>query len=74
MGHFWVFGNIEFWIYIHDIGEEYFLHYDYWPAVPMKYHVKKEDQAIDIMFQKEIKRSNENCNKHGHYFYFGTFE
>ena len=68
-----VLGNIEFWIYIHDIGEEYFLHHDAWPDIPIKYHVKKEDRAIDIVVEKEIRKTDKNCNLDEHYSYFGTY-
>ena len=73
MGQFLVFGKIEFWIYIHDIGEEYFLHYDYWPDIPNKYQVKKEDVAIDITIRKQIQKTDENCNTDERYSYFGMY-
>ena len=63
----------EFWIYIHDLGEEYFLHHDYWPMIPIKYQVKNTDQSIDVMVQKEIKISDENCVADEIYSYFGMY-
>ena len=33
----------EFLMYLHDKGEEYYLHYDFWPNVPYTHHAKKED-------------------------------
>ena len=63
--------EVEFTIYIHDKGEEYFLHYDYWPAIPISYHVKSEDESIDIEAQKEIKHTDEKCEKREDYSYFG---
>ena len=73
MGQLWVNSKIEFWIYIHDLGEEYFLHHDFWPTTPRKYHVKDADVIIDVMVQKEIKNAYENCEKNEDYSYFGKF-
>jgi len=70
MGHFVLNSKIEFWIYIHDLGEEYFLHHDFWPTIPKKYHVKEADVTIDVMIQKEVKITNKNCEKDEEYSYF----
>ena len=37
----------------------------------MTYHVKSEDKIIDIAAQKEIKRTDENCDNREDYSYFG---
>ena len=63
--------EIGFKIYIHDLGEEYFLHYDYWPTMPMQYDVKDKDRIIDIMVQKDVKETDENCEVGEDYSYFG---
>ena len=73
MGHLVLNNKIEFWIYIHDLGEEYFLHHDFWPTIPKKYHVKEADVTIDVMIQKEIRIANKNCEKDEEYSYFGMF-
>ena len=65
--------DIEFWIYIHEPGEEYFLHFDYWPTIPIKHHVRSEDASTDIMAQKEIKSIDDNGNNDDDYSYFGIF-
>ena len=66
-----IFDGIDCWIYVHDKGEQYFLHYDFWPTAQIKHLVKKEDEIMDILVQKEIKKSDENCKKDEGYFYFG---
>ena len=63
--------DIDIWIYIHEVGEEYFLHFDYWPTIPIKHYVRPEDTSTDIMAQKEIKSIEENCNHDEEYSYFG---
>ena len=68
-----VLNGTEFYIFIHDEGEEYYFHYDFWPTRPAKYHMKKTDEFLDIMVQKEIKISDKNCMKEDNYSYLGTF-
>ena len=63
--------DIEFKIYIHDLGEEYFLHYDRRPARPMKYDVKERDRIIDILVQKNVMETDDNCDHNEDYSYFG---
>ena len=63
--------NIEFWIYLHDEGEEYYLHYDFWPTVPPIYHVRKPEAQLDLVIKKELEISSDGC-KNGEYSYFGT--
>ena len=65
-----VMNGIEFWIYVHDEGEEYFLHYDFWPTVPTTHQVKSDSEHIDMMVHKQVSISNENCVE-GEYSYFG---
>ena len=62
----------EFWIYIHDQGAEYYLHYDYWPRIPASHQVKSDEEHIDMMIRKNVEHSNENCVV-GDYSYFGMF-
>ena len=65
-----VWGGTEFWIYIHDVGEEYFLHYDYWPTVPPTHQVQPDSEHIELMVHKKVSISDENCIE-GEYSYFG---
>ena len=60
----------EFWIYIHDEGAEYFLHYDYWPRIPAMHLVKSDELHLDLMVRKNSEQSDENC-VFGNYSYFG---
>ena len=60
----------NFWLYVHDKGEQYYLHYDYWPHVPYIHHSKPEDVSMDIIIEKNIDISNKDCND-GSYNYFG---
>ena len=62
--------NTTFWIYLHDKGEEYYLHYDYWPTVPPIYHVRKQEAVLDLVIKKELEISSDDC-KNGDYSYFG---
>ena len=64
--------NVEFWIYLHDKGEEYYLHYDLWPTVPPIYHVRKPEALLDLVIKKELKISSDDC-KDGDYSYFGMY-
>ena len=63
-------GTNQFWLYLHDKGEEYFLHYDYWPSVPFTHNSKDEELWVDIVVKKEVESKHERCNA-GSYYYFG---
>ena len=63
----------EFWIYVHDKGEEYYLHYDFWPNVPFIHYSAKEEYFSDIVVKKELEIQNEKCEKDS-YDYFGKYE
>ena len=65
--------DVEFWIYFHGEGEEYFLHYDYWTSVPPFYHVKREEVMIDIVVTKEIEISDDGCIEKEKYSYLGSY-
>ena len=62
----------DFWIYFHDEGEEYFLHYDFWPNVPPFYHVRGKDMMIDFGVRKELEVSNDGCKSEVNYSYTGN--
>ena len=62
--------DAEFWLYVHDTGEEYYLHYDFWPKVPFIYKTKSQEINMDIVVRKQLERANENC-KEQPYSYFG---
>ena len=64
-------GVVEFWLYIHGKGEEYFLHYDLWPNVPHIHHVRGPEVNIDMVIRKTTEISEENCNNEEDYSYFG---
>ena len=63
----------EFWIYFHDVGEEFFLHYDYWPSVPPFNHVKQQEMMLDVGVRKEMDISDDGCTTEEKYSYFGSF-
>ena len=44
----------KFLLYLHERGEEYFLHYDYWPYVPFTHRSKETEYFIDINVRKEV--------------------
>ena len=44
----------EFWLYLHAKGEEYFLHYDFWPYVPFAHHFKDTEYWVDINVRKKV--------------------
>ena len=44
----------EIWLYLHARGEEYFLHYDYWPYVPFTHHFKDTEYWVDINVRKKV--------------------
>ena len=60
----------EFLMYLHDKGEEYYLHYDFWPNVPYTHHAKKEEFFTDMVVKKELEVLTENCEP-TNYGYFG---
>ena len=62
----------EFWIYVHDKGEEYYLHYDFWPNVIFTHYSTKKEYFSDIVVKKELEVQNENCNEEM-YDYFGKY-
>ena len=68
-----LFGEVDFWLYIHPVGEEYFLHYDFWANVPHIQHVRSAASSIDVVIKKTIETSamNEDCNDENEYSYFG---
>ena len=54
----------EFYVYIHDKGEEFHLHYDFWPKVPFIYHFKVTDFYADLFVRKEDElRLHECCEE-----------
>ena len=53
----------EFLMYLHDKGEEYYLHYDFWPNVPYTHHAKKEEFFTDMVVKKELEVLTENCEQ-----------
>ena len=67
-----VHNDAEFWLYIHDIGEEYYLHYDFWPKVPFIYQAKSREIYTDIVLRKNLEIANINCTEPP-YSYFGKF-
>ena len=64
--------GIEFWMYIHDKGDEFYLHYDFWPNVPFIYHFGDKDHFADLVVRKEVEVHDENCNE-GSYNYFSKY-
>ena len=62
----------EFLIYLHDKGEEYYLHYDFWPSVPFIHRSTKKEYFSDVVVRKELETYHENCQKKS-YDYFGNF-
>ena len=64
--------DVEFWIYFHNEGEEFFLHYDYWPHVPPVHHIKRNDKIVDIIVRKELSMIYEGCTNEKHS-YMGNY-
>ena len=64
--------NSDFWIYVHDRGEEFYLHYDFWPSVPFIHHSTKEEYFADIVVRKELEVQNDKCSDDS-YNYFGKY-
>ena len=59
---FYLYEDVEVGVYFHDEGEEYFLHYDYWPSmVPPRHHIGKQEQMLEILVTKEVTISDEDC-------------
>ena len=63
----------EFYVYVHDKGEEFYLHYDFWPKVPFIYHFKETDVFGDLFVRKEDElHLNEYCEE-GTINYYGKY-
>ena len=62
--------NAKFLIYVHDHGEEYFMHYDIWPGIPSVHQVQEEVHSIEIDVKKEVEVASNNCID-GAYSYYG---
>jgi len=64
----------EFWLYIHGDGEEFYLHYDYWPSVPSMHYVKRHEVFLDVVVTKkiEIRDDESGCLEEENYSYFGN--
>ena len=59
-------------MYVHDKGEEFYLHYDFWPKVPFIHHSQEEEYFADMVVRKELEVRQEGC-KDGAYNYFGEY-
>ena len=64
--------EIDVLLYLHDKGEEYYLHYDFWPIVPFVHEFKQKEAFADIVVRKELEVQNENCHDET-YDYFGNY-
>ena len=62
----------EFLIYVHDKGEEFYLHYDFWPNVPFIHHSVPSEYFADVEVKKQLEVQSENCD-HQSYDYFGMY-
>ena len=62
--------EIDVVLYLHDKGEEYYLHYDFWPSVPFSHEFKQKEAFVDIVVRKELEVQSENCQDET-YNYFG---
>ena len=54
-------GDVEFWLYVHGPGEEFYLHYDYWPTVPKIHHARRPEINLDLVVKKMTEISEDNC-------------
>ena len=66
-------GTNEFLLYIHGKGEEYFLHYEYWPMAPYIYHSKNQEYWEDIAIEKELYIKNQDCKGGSHVYFSKLF-
>ena len=60
---------------MHDKGEQYYLHYDFWPNVPYIHESKPKEYSMDMVITKELEIEAEidgSCMD-GSYNYFGEF-
>ena len=59
-------------MHFHGEGEEFYLHYDYWPYVHPVHHVSRHEKMVDFLVGKEVlMNSNEAC-KNENYSYLGN--
>ena len=61
--------DVEIRLYIHDAGEEFFLHYDFWPNAA---HIVR-DEITDMAVTKKLEIAEEDCRKEN-YSYFGNYQ
>ena len=60
-------------MYLHDKGEQFYLHYDLWPTVPFIHHSKPDEKFLDIVIEKQLQLHYENCNEET-FRYFGKYK
>ena len=60
-------------MYLHDKGEQFYLHYDLWPTVPFIHHSKPDEKFLDIVIEKQLQLHYENCNEET-FRYFGKYD
>ena len=59
-------------MYVHEEGEEFYLHYDFWPNVPFIHHSQEDEFFSDMVVRKELEVQQEGC-KDGAYNYFSEY-
>ena len=56
--------DADTYFYVHDKGEQYFLHYDWWPELPFIYHVPPNTYSgVEFIIKKEIEMKDEHCDE-----------
>ena len=64
--------NSDIHVYVHAKGEQYYLHYNWWPEMPFSYHVTPEDFIeLELILKKEIELKEVGCDRTSHAKYFG---
>ena len=65
-------GNSRVSLLVHNTGEEFFLHYDYWSNIPFTYKSSGDTfwEEFGVQKQLQIKSSEDVCMEQN-YDYFG---
>ena len=63
----------DIWIYLLEPGDEFFLHFDYWPdPMPSVFRIKDNIKSQDVAIKKQETHVNNACKPIKEGTYVGT--
>lgn len=67
--HITIWEDAELSMYFHGEGEEFYLHYDYWPYVHPVHHVSRHEKMVDFLVGKEVLMNSDEGSINENYSY-----